>query len=120
MLVSTYVASRSVQSVYELGRRADSRDDSAEIPLHTFLREVIVSSSGKGEDVYHLTLSIQLSSAGNGVDHRPRCPDGGFEEVVVARDIPEPSQASRLFACRSERGLQKRFFTYFSPILVWR
>ena len=34
-------------------------DDSAEILYQSFLREAIVSSSGKGRGVHFLTLSIQ-------------------------------------------------------------
>ena len=49
----------SVQSLDRLGRRGDTRDDSAEILLQSFLQEALVSSSGMGRDVYSVMLSIQ-------------------------------------------------------------
>ena len=49
----------SVQSLDRLGRRGDTRDDSAEILFQSFLREAIVSNSGMGRNVYSLRLSIQ-------------------------------------------------------------
>ena len=41
----------SVQSLKWLDRRADTRDDSAEILFQSFLREALVNSSGMGRDV---------------------------------------------------------------------
>ena len=48
----------SVKSLDRLGRRRDTRDDSAEIIFQSFLREALVSSSGMGRDGHSLTLSI--------------------------------------------------------------
>ena len=39
--------------------REDMRDDSAEIPLQSFLQEALVSGCGMGRDVHSLMLSIQ-------------------------------------------------------------
>ena len=49
----------SVQSLYRLGHRRDTKDDSAEILFQSFLRQALVSSSGMGRDVRSLILSIQ-------------------------------------------------------------
>ena len=49
----------SVQSLEQMGRRGDIRDDSAEILFQSFLRETFVSSSGIGRSVHSLMLSIQ-------------------------------------------------------------
>ena len=48
----------SVQSLDQLGRRGDMRDDSVEILFQSFLQEALVSSSGMGRDVHTLMLSI--------------------------------------------------------------
>ena len=49
----------SVQSLGRLGRRGDTRDDSAESIFHSFLREVFKICSDMKRNVYSLTLSIQ-------------------------------------------------------------
>ena len=48
-----------VQSLEQMGRRGDIRDDSAEILFQSFMRETLVSSSGIGRSVHSLMLSIQ-------------------------------------------------------------
>ena len=49
----------SVQSLDQLGRRGNMRDDSAEIPFQSLLQDDLVSSSGMGRHVHSLILSIQ-------------------------------------------------------------
>ena len=49
----------SVQSLDRLGRRGNTRDDSAEILFQSFLQEALVSSSGMGRDVHMWMLSIR-------------------------------------------------------------
>ena len=48
-----------VQSLDQMGRRGDVRDDPAEILFQSFLQETHVSSSGIGMNVHSLMLSIQ-------------------------------------------------------------
>ena len=49
----------SVQSLDRLGRRGDTRDDSAEILFQSFLREAIVSHFGMSRDIHSLKLNIK-------------------------------------------------------------
>ena len=57
--VQESVLMSSVQSLDELGRRGNMRDDSAEILFQSFLWEATACSSGIGRDAHSLTLSIQ-------------------------------------------------------------
>ena len=49
----------SFQSLDQMARRGDMRDDSAEILFQSFLQETLMSSSGMGRDVHSLMLSIR-------------------------------------------------------------
>ena len=68
----------SVQSLDQLVRWGDMRDDSADIPFQSFLQEAPVSSSGKGRDVHSLMLSLQHFFCRPGISHPPWCPQGWF------------------------------------------
>ena len=62
-----------------------------------------MSSSGMGRDVHCLMLSIQHSSADHGVAHLQEALTDGFEEAVLACDMPEPCKFQSFNSC------QKRF-----------
>ena len=77
-LSEVFLTFTSLQSFDRLGRRGDTRDESAEIPFQSFLQEALVSSSGMDRDVHFFMLSIEHFLCRLRVAHPPRCPEGWF------------------------------------------
>ena len=88
-----------------MGLLGNMANDSAEILFQRSLQQALVSSSGMGRDVHSLMLS-SISSADHDVAYPPTLQGAlkdGFEEAVVACDMPEPCRFPSLHSC------QKRF-----------
>ena len=80
----------SAQSFGGSGHRVDTKDDSAENLFQSFLREAIVSSSGKGRPLFDVVrLPFPLTTVAS-----PTLQDALKDEfrkkAVVACDMPEP------------------------------
>ena len=90
----------SVQSLGRLGRRGDTRDDSAEILFQPFQQKAFVSSSGYGQgctffDVVHPAFPLPTTASPT-----LQCAlKDGFGEAVTACGMLEPCKFLSLDSC---------------------
>ena len=94
----------SAQSLDLLSRQGDMRDDSAEILFQSFLREALLMQFWNGQGcplfyVVHPAFPLSTTASPNLQDVLK----DGFEEAVMACDMPEPFKFPSLGSC------QKRF-----------
>ena len=93
----------SVQSLGRLGRRGDTRGDSAEILFQSFLQEAVVSSSGMGRNVHSDVVHPGFPLPTTASPALLGTLKDGFGEAVVACAMPGPCKFPSLDSC------QKRF-----------
>ena len=92
-----------------MGRRGETRNNSEEILVQSFLHEAIVSSSGMGRDIHSLAVSIRhfLSQTTASTTLYGALKDG-FGEVVVPCGMAEPCRlltVARRGSCGPTRKL---------------
>ena len=89
-----------IQSLYQLGRRGNMTDNSAEIPFQSFLRETIVSSHdhGQGRPLFDV-VSREYPLPTTALPTLQGVSKDGFGEAGLVFDMPESCEFPSLDSC---------------------